>query len=278
MHKAFEACKLQYKSLFSSVKGKTLPVLLFFFLMPLMLPFVSAAYSYGWKLEPFAYTFIINDSIANMVVSSGAVLLFSDIARPVGIASVSRHEVIKSSAGSIMYILSIAFLYVLYLIVISNVFLIPVISFSSEWGLGWKMLAYSDIEMPSQVFAISTHLIKQFTAIDAFVYSIISEWCLLVTIGLVCYCLNQATKKAWGVVCSISIIIFDITIYNSLPGWWLRYSPASLAMLSTYQEEAFFYGVTPRYGASFFIVITIVLVCLCFVIDNAFHLHRSRDG
>lgn len=251
-----------------NLASKKLLLIIFFlsFIMfPYARPIICTAKAHSWRLSPFLYTFLSNDGLANMLILSSSLLLFADFSPSPQLGSSSNH--ITTVISHIVYILAAALIYIVIALIISIILLLPVINVKTEWDIGWKMLAYSGVyDAYPPLLTLSTALIKNHSASNALLLSVILTWFFLSFLGLISYLFSRALPHKSNVYLIISVIISDTSIYNMLPPYYLKFSPLSLSMLSTYNEEAMSYGITFEYGCLFYLISIPLLISIHLVL------------
>lgn len=135
--------------------------------------------------------------------------------------------------GECLYIAVAAFLYLLWISIISCIYLSPVTQISAKWGsliesvVGGSVNHYealNGIQCPAVVVYGTEYL-------DAVLYSYVSAWIVLTLLGFIVYAINLYSTKRWlGVAVAVFIILVDPVLYAQTSlntRWYLLFSPVN---------------------------------------------------
>lgn len=233
-----------------------------FVIIPYAVPAVCTAKVHSWRLSPFFFVFLCNDPFAYMLITGGALFLFLD---PLLVPQqIYELDCMKRISGSVLYVFAVSFIYALMILVVSIVAIIPVISLEQDWGLGWKMLAFSRVNDYPGLLSFDTQIMKNYTALNAIILSCLLIWAFLIFLGLVSCLYNTIKPKSSPVYVCLILIILDTSIYNMYLSKLMKYSPMTLSVLSTYNRETKQqYGISLQYACVYYAVLITVLILLC---------------
>lgn len=213
--------------------------------------------SAGIPATPYAFPHLTNDFVCQLVMMAGVIIIFCDAPfRDEGFMYLlPRAGRCSWAAGQILYIVSMAFLYVLFLLFFSLLPLTGHLEPGCAWGKIWGTLAKTDAgAVFGIVLPVNEYMVTSYSAVEALVFSFVLEWACAVWLGLLIYFLNGLTDRPVGTVAGAFCILFDICIANDWMHWANKFSPITLAQLSAYAGYNLQYQITLEYGVRFFAV------------------------
>ncbi len=225
----------------------------------------------GLNVTPYAFVHLQNDYVCQFVMMAGAVIIFCDAPFEDNTYSymVTRSGLVSWSIGQVLYIVCLSFLYILFLLLFSVLPFIGHIEFSGEWGKIWGTLAKTDTGTQyGLLFTVSEYMVSQYEAVPALLESAILEWACIVWLGLFIYILNKMIMPPIGTVAGAFAILLDICISNDWMNWANKFSPITLAQLTTYTGWNLRYHVTLTYGILFFMIGIPLLISTSFVANE----------
>lgn len=221
----------------------------------------------GLNVTPYAFVHLQNDYVCQFVMMAGAVIIFCDAPFEDNTYSymVTRSGLVSWSIGQMLYIVCLSFLYILFLLLFSVLPFIGHIEFSGEWGKIWGTLAKTDTGTQyGLLFTVSEYMVSQYEPVPALLESVILEWACIVWLGLFIYVLNKTIMPPIGTVAGAFVILLDICVSNDWMNWANKFSPITLAQLTTYTGWNLRYHVTLTYGIKFFAIGIPILILISF--------------
>lgn len=243
----------------------TLVILMGLYIVAQTQPIGDFARAVGYPVSPFAFCFLANDLISQMIMMAGVIVLFCDapFRDDTYPYLVTRAGCGSWLVGNMLYTLVVALLYVLFLLVMSLIPLLPVISWNLDWGKIWGTLARTDSGWEFGVLlSIDDSIRIEYTALQALGVQFVLEWACVTFLGMLVYVGNCISGKQAGLWLAAFCVFFDITIYNVLSVWHNKYSPVSLARLSRLNGAE---GLTIPYAFAFFGIGILILATVCYL-------------
>lgn len=227
------------------------------------------------KVTPMSSIFLFSDFTCQTTILLGLLFLISNAPFRGGIFRymVSRTGYKNWTIGTVLYLLLLTFLYVVFIVLMSNLSLWKTLDLHLEWGKIWGTLARTDAaDSYGITFGINDYIIGKYNAGKAFLVSFILEWVCMFWLALCTYLLNAMFKKGVGIVASSLFIFLDTMIYNSWTPWAYRISPVTLANIASYTKSNLYYGITFLYAAGFFSISIVGFIFLVIL-----HTSKTKD-
>lgn len=165
--------------------------------------------------------------------------------------------------GQIAYIMLASAIYFLFIFLVSVLFLLPNITFSSEWGKVLGTLGITDAGNQFNVsLGISYALQHNYSPIAAMAWSLLMAWLVGTFLGLLIFVLNMRFTREIGVVVSTALVFLQYFCF--VVGGFLLYSLspvswANLNMLDTTHTSAL---PSVTYAVSALISLSLILILL----------------
>lgn len=193
-------------------------------------------------VTPWIFPFLMTPPVMQ-VFACLTILLFSDAPfadrhMPFLIIRAGRRNWI---IAQLFYMILAAFIYTVFILIVSMLVLIPHIQFTADWGLILKTLASSTDAMPSVTIFPDYRVISLFTPMEAILISFGLFWLVSVFIGVLILFFNIVVGKMSGLVASgvfLFISFFSIIHGRLILGDWISYlSPYSWMSMSFYNWD-----------------------------------------
>lgn len=252
---AFHICTIQLRKNILSQRTVVMALLVSLYIYAMLQPVSDFAYAVGYKATPFGVVFLVCDSVVQMILMAGVVVIFSnapfeDESHPYLIVRAGKGVWVF---GNSLYILLMSSLYVLFIWLISIVALIPNVDFTMAWGKVWGTLAATNAgEQYGILFTVHNGIRTYYEPTIALGSTLLLEWGCSVFLGASVYLGNKFTDKPIGTWIGAAFVLFDITIYNIFYGPWMAYSPLSLAMITNFIRSR--WDFTVSYAVMFYII------------------------
>lgn len=217
------------------------------------------------NVTPYAFPHLTNDYVCQLIFMAGAVLLFCDAPFEGKECQymLPRAGRFAWGTGQILYIITLSFVYIAFLLVVSIIPFLGRLDFSMEWGKIWGTLAKTDAGMSVGLnLSVTEYMVSHFTPIQAMITSFFLEWTCVVWIGLLIYFLNKATDQPIGTAAGAFCVLLDICVTNDWAIWAYRFSPITLAQINAYSGYKLRFGITFSYGIKFFCFGIVILIFL----------------
>lgn len=179
--------------------------------------------------------------------------------------------------GECLYIQELAFVYMIFLMIVSAVCVFPVVSFANDWGdipydylTGSDSYTYEellqkypvDIGIPAQVVSALYPFFSQF-------YVFLMGSFSFLILGLTAYLFNLYNGKVrWGTIVAAVLILLDPVLTNLAPPtrYWLRYlSPVCWSSVDITKYLGHRYVIGLETVPVSLVVIAILILCIGFV-------------
>ncbi len=228
-------------------------------------PLKNAAIAMRTRVTPYTYLFMINDHVVHLTMLSVFLLFLAVILDDTSVLfqRMEKRGYKAAAIGNLLFIIFAVVLFQLAVIFISSMIMMPVLTFDSEWGDGWKLLSVqANLKQFSPMFYPSTFLIEEYSAQDAAIKTMLFETAFLLSLSLMTFIFINCFGKIVAFVWDIAVVLSDLLFYNLYPIPFRKFSPVSLCMLDTYQKPEIASGITEQYAV---IVLTSVLILAVFV-------------
>ncbi|MDR2569314.1 MAG: hypothetical protein LBD23_03320 [Oscillospiraceae bacterium] len=223
------------------------------------------------KIHPWLFPHFINDYICQFVFSAAIIALFCDAPWD---NDLSTYTLVRTGkrvqcVGHLIYILTLSGVFTLFIYIISVVTMLPSVEFKNNWGRVIGTLARTDASAQIMLsFNVNDFIIGAYTPMKATLYSFLLEWACFMWLGTLLYTLNRHIGKNIGTYISSCFVLLDITIANDwLPSAY-RFSPITLAQLSSFIGMNKRYGVTLTYAIYFFLISIIILCTISLLLSR----------
>lgn len=279
--KMLRSAVYHFRHITATVRIPVVLVMILLFIAENLRPVVLFSEKVGVPAAPYAFPHLTNDFICQMVMMAGAIILFCDAPFEENEYTymLPRAGRFAWAGGQILYIISLSFLYVLFLLFASVVPFLGHIEMGSEWGKIWGTLAKTDA---GAVFGITLnvteYMVGHYTALAASVISFVLEWACVTWLGLLIYFLNKLTNRPAGTFIGAFCVLLDICIANDWVNWANKFSPITLAQINAYAGYNLQYGITINYGICFFTAGILVLILLSFLANYKDRLRCRISG
>lgn len=268
--KTIRICICSLINSFKSIRGFVFLIIMLLYSHVFVAPIADMARLANLRLTPMIYPILLNDKMGQLTFLSGYVLLLS-ITMNTAVsdqALLPRIGYVSAALEKVVHMVVLLVLYQVIFIIFTHSLLLGITDWTLTWGEGWKLLCVeANWSGFHTVFYPSSFLINEYSAVDAYMKTVVLESALLLWIGLVAETLRSLFRPAIAVFTSIGIALSDIFFYNMLPIPLRILSPVSLAMLSTFQEPEVEAGVTEDYAICFYTITLISLVAIHFVVQ-----------
>lgn len=263
-----------FKMTISSIRVLAVLILIALFIARNLEPVLEFSNIVKIGVTPYAFPFLTNDFICQLVMMAGAVFIFSNapFEDDGHLYRLSRSGRFSWGLGQVFYIIGMSFLYVLFLILISTLPLAGHLELDDKWGKIWETLAKTDAGVQVKLLLhVTEYMVNHNSAAAAMAKSWLLEWGCVSWLGLLIYLLNKFSGKALGTCTGAFFVLLDICISNDWMNWANRFSPITLAQINTYSGYNLQYHITLTYGILFFITGIIALGILCILANYREH-------
>jgi hypothetical protein len=184
---------------------------------------------------------------------------------------ITRIGISKWIWGQSLYLLTFAWIYTVFLIIIQNILLCNVLDFSNEWGAGWSSLANSDVIIFYNVYVTTPYLI--ISNYDPFMANLVVVGImglLLSMLGVLIFYFNFYSKMAGAV--AASILVFTSLAASRIYGL-TRFSPVSWIRLENH------YRITKEsYPTVGYIVGMLILLTFLFILLSKMRANSTQEN
>jgi len=229
---------------------------------------------YGYKPTLPGIAFVTNDSITQLVIMTGAVVMFSDapFRSRLYYQLAYRTGKIGWAVGNIMGIIALAFIYIAFIMLVYFITLLPCAEYSMKWGQAWRQFAKA--AEPGMPVSVVPAVLRGFSGAEAFWYTVLYEFGCVILTGIWIYSGSVLISRKAGLYIGFSFILLDIAIWNSLPGAFTYISPVSLARIESYASNGLSMQMHTGYGAAFYAV-GIALGCVTIILSEVWKNDKS---
>lgn len=268
LFKANRISRYQIRMITENTRILAILMIEFLFIMQNLSSVLRFSKSVNIPVTPYAFPFLVNDSICQFIIISGVIVIFSNapFENEGYYCILPRAGRMSWALGQVLYIFKISLFYLVFLMLATIIPFIGHLNFDTEWGKIWGTLAKTDIGTQFGLnFVVSDFIIDRYTPLDALLLSLFLEWACIIWIGLLIYFGNKMTNKSLGTIAGVFFTLLDVCIANDWTDQAYRISPTSLAQMKTYSGYALKYDVDLIYGVKFFVfgIIMLLFLCLC---------------
>lgn len=225
------------------------------------------------KLSLHAFSFIQNDTRGQIVILLGFALCFSDL------YSGFRLEGEKGAGLALSKLLICIFSALLYLLavwLIAQLCIIGVSVLKINSYEGWSKISGAELAKLNPLFLPDMTVMKNYSAKDLFVHSVVFEFALLLSLSLIFINAFEIAKKTFAVMLMIGIIFSDILFFNLFTANFRRLSIVTLSMLSSLNERDFSCGFSIAFATQVFLLLLLALILILFL-RHAFLIKHKQD-
>ena len=212
----------------------------------------DCAIGLGVVSTPAGFVFLFNDFVCQTVLTVGFVFIMSS-APFVGsnVLYVAGRSGIRAwELGNMLYIVTAAFLYILFIVLASWLGLIRSLEPSADWGKLWRTLAQTSYGLSYELpFSVNPFLVGKYSASHATLSTFLLEWLCYSLIGMTVYLLSRHVNRILGLFAAGILVFLDTLIYNAGFTALYRFSPVTLSQLGRYTRELTDLGI--REGRSY---------------------------
>ena len=228
-------CGIQIRQNMLTKRALMIALLIAVYIYSMLEPIKEFSLSVGYPVTPFAYPFLVGDSLCTMIIAAGIIGILSNAPFYHGMAD---YVAVRSGRGSMIaanacFICLLCLVYTLYVAVISIVALIPALVLDDAWGKVWGTLTRTTAQYEIRLqFEMNDNIRALYKPIEAMLKTFLLQWGFASFLGGVIYVGNIRSKRPIGTWIACGFVPLDIVIYNCLPVRYAMYSPISFSTLS----------------------------------------------
>lgn len=265
--KCLRVFSYRFRSSFSGVRLPLIFILVAIFVYSNVSSVTEMAAALGVSSRPYVFPHLVNDYICQLVFMAAVVVMFSDapFTDEATIYFQYRSGRLAWTIGHEIYIVSISFLFVMMIAIVSIMALLPYLEFGEGWGKMLNTLGKTNMGSKYGIpFAVRDYLIGTYTPVNATVYTFMLEWACAVWLGSLVYAGNLLSRKPVGTFLAAGFVLMDITIANELSYSAYKFSPLTLAQLASMTGlKQQFGGISPGYAVCFYVISICMLLFFC---------------
>ena len=262
--------KISVSKLLSNPKTLVILAIMVIFHYYNFAPILTIARYYGISVTPWVFPFYMSHPSMLTVFGGLCILLFSDAYyldaySQFIIARCGRRSYIL---GQLLYILAASFLFTVCMLLLSLLYILPVMEWSTDWGTLLHTLAQSPEVVGEQTGAslsigIDEALLQMASPITVTSMAFICMWLVTAFLGIVMSFFNVVVRKMSGVIAAgvfVGLSYFTVYFGPSIIGRWLLYiSPVSWSRINVL--DWYYSGIlpSPTYAV---VVLTLGIVLL----------------
>ena len=271
IHRAIQVMRFQLRENLYSARILLVFLLISVFVFSTVQPVNDFAAAHGLRVTPWAFPLLCNDYICQLVIMSGAVILFSNAP----FESMLHTYILPRSGhfswvlGNTLYIAAISLLYVSLIALISLLTVLPHIALSNDWGTVWKAMTSIEYRYEySLTLTINSFITGHYSPLPTLLKSFALDWGCCVFLGMVSYCVNLGSKSMLGSLMAGGFVMLDIAVANAWWPWFFHVSPVTMTQLSALASARSSYGLTESYAVVFFACGIIGLLSMLIIIEG----------
>lgn len=192
------------------------------FIVYYLLPVTRFCLNTGVKTTPFLLAALMKETnisvgTAKVVVSIGMLLLLCDAPfwNPVSPYMVMRSKRNGWWLGECLYVVMAAFVYVVFVTIVSTLVVLPVASLTEDWGQAWHLIIFgSDEEVLAirseyQLFVMPSGLaVAYLYPFQTQLYCFFAMWGCYSMLGLITYLISLITKNLFLGMGTAGVLVF----------------------------------------------------------------------
>ncbi|SHH34394.1 hypothetical protein [Desulfosporosinus lacus] len=230
-----------------------------------ILPISNFSHIVQIPATPWVFPYLALDPRLLALIMLGIVFLFCDAPF---IDSHQPYVIIRSGKknwllGQIAYIIVASAIYFMLIFLVSVLFLLPNITFSSEWGKVLGTLGITDAGNQFNVpLGISYALQLNYSPIAAMAWSLLMAWLVGTFLGLLIFVLNMRFTREIGVVVSTALVFLQYFCFEA--GGFLLYSFSPVSWANLNMLDTTYTSALPSvtYAVSALISLSLILILL----------------
>lgn len=186
-------------------------------------------------VSPWIFPFLTEAPGNQFFIIAGAILLFCDAPF---LNESAGWNILRSGRrswfwGNFLYILIMALAYSIVISVLPNLFLLPQVKLTGEWGKVLGALAQTGAASEIGIRNLNYSLMVQYTPLLAMFLTVMAVWLNSVLIGMVCFTFNLVAGKGSGIFVSAMIGLTPMLVrclaklyvgYYTAPPMWMDIS------------------------------------------------------
>ncbi len=230
----FSICKNGFRKWSSSYRMYVLLLLLILFTYHYVRPFYTASVQVDKSIPVVVFPFLTNGTFTQAIIMFGMVFLFCDapFMDNIQLYTIIRSGKQKWAVGQILYMILASAVYLLTIFLLTVLMLVPNIDFADKWGAIFSTLAQG-ASFGNIAISIPQKIVALYSPMEAVVISFLLEWGAIVFMALLLFAINLNCNRIIGIVSVSSLILFDAAVYNNWPYSYNKFSPVSMARLTT---------------------------------------------
>lgn len=177
------------------------------------------------------YMYSNNISYFRLVIQLGIILMFSNAPFKTdnSLFSVMRTGYVKWCVGQLLYIIAASLIYVFSLFLLTNVFCIQTLGYSSSWGKTFATLRFkSDF-----IYPINEKIQLLYSPLEAFGHTVLLIFMLSVFFGLLIFLMSSLIGRSSGLILSVMLVLLGLMPdFCSIPALIAKLSPCSLTQIN----------------------------------------------
>lgn len=223
-------------------------------------PLCKIAEFYQISISPWVFPFFLSFYLVLIVHGGLCLLIFSDMGEIDGYAHLMICRCGRSSymIGLLLYIIILSFLYTATLLILSVLFILPVIGWDTDWGTLLYTLSTSSGQVMEQTgqalsLVVDAEVLSTFTPIKATLFSFMCLWVSAIFVGVLILFCRVWFGKAVGLIPAgifVCMSLFVRFLGALTIGQWLQYfSPLTWANFG--YLDWYYSGFTPSPAYAF---------------------------
>lgn len=260
----FSICKNGFRKWSCNYKIYVLLLLLLIFVHNYVRPFYEVSVRVEKPLPAAVFPFLTDSSLTQAIILFGAIFLFCDapFSDNSQLYTLIRSGKGKWAVGQILYVFSASAVYLLTILLASLAMLLPNVTFDNTWGSIFSTLAQGGA-LGNISLSISRKIVALYTPMEAVAIGFLLEWGAIVFMALLLFAVNLHGNRIAGIVFVGALVLFDAVIYGELPYWYYKFSPVSMARLSTLDALGSQGRPTLLYAILFYVIGIFTLSAIC---------------
>ena len=208
----------------------------------------------GIAVSPWTFPFFTMETGSQIFIILGALLIFCDAPF---LTQYSYIQLIRSGRktwfwGTLFYIFSLSFIYVIGLFLLSVLFLLPRVELMVGWGKIIGTLAQTNAGATIGFAQLDYSIIANFKPIQAVLLTLAAVWMNCVLLGLLVYAFNLCVKKGAGIIIGAILALSPLLIvrlvqerlaYYLAPPVWMNLSIYNWDGYGYHPSEYYIYGI-----------------------------------
>lgn len=260
---SFDVCRQNFRRWASNPRIYVIAILLAIYINTTITgPISKMCYGVKIAVSPWVFPFITGNYSVLALLMFGVVLLFCDAPF---LDNSQPYVIVRSGkkawlVGQFLYIFFASLIYYLYIMLLTFLYLLPVMRYQTGWGKILTTLGSTDAGKQFNTIVFQIDILQNYTPLQAMGLSLLMAVLVGTFLGLLIFTINMKLSRILGAIIASAppLLVNTIFFYEFLLIYYSPVAWASLAKLDTTGT-----GLLPTVGyAVFWLIVLILILCV----------------